>query len=424
MLSYGMLKCSTAALFFLMMVFFGAGTLTASEEILILRHDGETVLLPNFEEGNSREKYIELKLTGSGSLILENQGETAALDFSIGAIPEKIYLYRNLTGFYPERIIINHTDSDFDILSAGILSFTPEQRPVSADIGHILFSEFDPANNPPQELRWRIYRWNLYPEIIIFDTADYSVQANLFKRLAFFVEKPGFTGKLLRNEELKGKHGWNAHDYKAEDLAAFFSRAELENFILNEEELHLKEVLLNEGIILDETGDGRGYKGGEGAVLSVSRETEVSWRYRFLTHECLHGIFFTDEAFRSDIFQVYEDLRPEEKRFWDELLDYRRYDISNSYLVVNEFMAFSLQQPPEETDEYFKGFLYKRMTAARPEKITFVEDFDRTFPDSFNRSVRNLAEVLYKYTGRSAGYLSNLQPAWVTPSFFDLFPSL
>ncbi|HAK46672.1 MAG TPA: hypothetical protein DCO79_12245 [Spirochaeta sp.] len=391
-----------------------------AEGITILRHNNRTELLIDtagiLKPENS---YIELEIAGEGTIELNNGQESKILRFSAGKKAEKIYLHTDLTRIFPESISITETNKDFDILSARIIY---EQQPSSvhpADIGHIIFSNF--AENNPEG--WNVYSWNLIPEVLIFDTVDYVVQSRLFKRLAFFVEKPGYTGRLVPNEELEGKHGWNAHDYRPEDLAEFFNMAEKTVFPLNREELVLRTLLLDHGII--KTADSKGgFEAGRGAVLSVSRETLPNWRYRFLTHECLHGIFFTDSVYRDEMREAFAELKPEEVEFWKHLLDYRRYDVDNSYLLVNEFMAYSLQQPVEEIDEYFKGFLYKRMIAARPYESDFVENFDRNFPDSFTSAVTKIEKILYSHTGRISGHLANLYPAEVESSFFDLFPRI
>ena len=379
--------------------------------ITILKHNNQTELLISRTESTA-DSGIELEITGEGIITLINGGQTNELRFSTGGRREKIYLYQNFAKLIPEKIIITGDDSSFDLFYGRIQPRSAETRPVPADIGHIIFSDFttDGLND------WTVYSWNLVPDILIFDTLDYDVQSRLFKRLAFFVEKPGYTGVIVSNEELEGKHGWNAHDYKPDDLADFFSKAEEKDFILNKEELYLKKLLLSQGIIAESSGPAP-YKAGKGAVLSVSRETEANWRYRFLTHECLHGIFFTDIAFKSDIYDVFAGLSPEEKEFWKHLLDYRRYDVSNEYLLVNEFMAYSLQQPMNEVNEYFKGFLYKRMTAARPNETGFVSEFERNFPESFIASAAKLEKVLHAHTGRITGHLANLYPAELKDSF-------
>ena len=390
----------------------------SAEGITILKQNMQTVLLIDGSYG-APSPGIELELIGGGRLNLTDGENSADFRFSTGRKAEKIYLYKELTGLFPEKIYISDTDGEFDFLSARIITEYPEKGIKPADIGHIIFSDF----NPPKGTGWNVYSWNLVPEVLIYDTADYRTQARIFKRLAFFVEKPGYIGRLLENSELEGKHGWNAHDYRPEDLADFFSLADETGFILNNEELELRKLLVNHGIIMT-NGDTPAYSAGTGAVLSVSRETLPDWRYRFLTHECLHGLFFTDPGYRADMTRAFSTLQQEEIEFWKHLLDYRQYDVENDYLLVNEYMAYTLQQPPEETDEYFKGFLYTRMIAARPYESGFVENFERNFSDSFVTSVFNLENILYSYTGRTSGHLANLYPAELRDSFFDLFPPL
>ena len=55
--------------------------------------------------------------------------------------------------------------------------------------------------------------------------ASYEIQDAFFKRLAFFVEKAGHAGRIESLSALGGLHGYNAHDYRAEDLARFFDTA-------------------------------------------------------------------------------------------------------------------------------------------------------------------------------------------------------
>ncbi|MDC7225747.1 MAG: hypothetical protein PQJ61_03160 [Spirochaetales bacterium] len=388
----------------------------SAEGITILKHKNSTELLTDWSGIEKPENsVIRLTLSGSGSILLKNDENTDKLRFSTGAAPVTVDLHNSMTGLIPHSITLD--GSSFDLLSAEISPEKNEAGVQQADIGHIIFSEFAAAGGKP----WNVYSWNLIPEVLIFDTADYETQARLFKRLAFFVEKPGYTGRLVPNEELEGKHGWNAHDYRPEDLAEFFNKAAETGFSLNTEEVMLKEHLLSHGIILS---DGELYSAGKGAVLSVSRETLPNWRYRFLTHECLHGLFFTNEDYRDDMFEAFDSLSSDEIEFWKHLLDYRNYDVENKYLLVNEHMAYSLQQPVEEIDEYFKGFLYKKMIAARPWENEFVAEFEKNNSTSFRSTVSKLEKILYNYTGRLSGHLANLYPIEIDEQFYNLFPPI
>ena len=54
--------------------------------------------------------------------------------------------------------------------------------------------------------KYELYAWNVRPEILIFDFVDYKAQSDYLKRLAFFTEKPGYTGTIATWEELEDKH--------------------------------------------------------------------------------------------------------------------------------------------------------------------------------------------------------------------------
>ena len=113
-----------------------------------------------------------------------------------------------------------------------------------------------------------VFAWDRFPSVLIFDTADYAVQDKLFKRLAFFVEKQGYRGKLLSDAELAPHHAYNAHDYRADSLAEFFEAVRKQNFQLDSDEVELRDILQAEGIIRKEgEGWGRGRRRGT-VVLS------------------------------------------------------------------------------------------------------------------------------------------------------------
>jgi hypothetical protein len=248
-----------------------------------------------------------------------------------------------------------------DRLSAFILSPAaarsfPEE-PIPADPGLVLV--YSPA--AWRDPRYEVFRWDAFPSILIFDTADYAVQDRLFKRLAFFVEKEGFRGRLAGDREIAELHGWNAHDYRAEDLARFFDLARQSDFPLLPEERELESILLETGVI---RRNGTGYAGGEGAVISVSRESADYLRTLFMVHEGFHGLFFIDEEFRNFSLRRWDRLPGTARGFILSYFDYQHYDTADSYLMVNEFMAHCLQQSSALAGPYFGRTLAGRIDAS------------------------------------------------------------
>lgn len=221
--------------------------------------------------------------------------------------------------------------------------------PLKTDLGLI--------NNWPQK-NWRridyeIFEWELFPGVLVFDFANYKIQNQFFTRIAYFVEKAGYKGTLVSDDFVENKHGYNAHDYKANDLANFFSLVEQENFQINSYEEILKEILIANKIIQK---DKDGFKARKGAVVSFSRESPEYLRHTFMAHESWHGIYFTDEDFRNIVATCYNMFDENSlnflKKFW-ETQPGLGYDTNDEYLMQNEFMAYIMQQSFSNVRNYF-----------------------------------------------------------------------
>ena len=280
-------------------------------------------------------------------------------------------------------------------------------EPITADPSYVLSCSQESWRNK----RYEVFKWESFPEILIFDTASYAVQDRLFKRLAFFVEKAGFRGRLAADSEIASLHGWNAHDYRAEDLAAFFEAARKSNFPLLAEERELESLLLNAGIIrrnaVSEIIPGRG------AVISISRESDrvdKSLRPRFMTHEGYHGIFFLDSDFRNFSRQRWEIFPAAAKKFLLSFFDFQAYDTKDQYLVVNEFMAHVLQLPVSQIAWYFGEYQPNRMITASPwrrsslpEKEVAASDGRRHWPEIASAFTAE-AEAFSRYVNQRWGF--------------------
>lgn len=234
--------------------------------------------------------------------------------------------------------------------SLSVEKFGKVLAPLGTDLGLIM--------DWPQE-NWRcrdyeLFEWDQFPGVLFFDFADYKIQNQFFTRLAYFVEKAGYRGTLVSDDFVENKRGYNAHDYRAEDLAAFFTLAEVEEFPLNERENLLREILVaNKVIAANKDGT---YSALKGAVVSFSRESPRYLRYTFLAHESWHGIYFIDEDFRNVVATCYSMFDSESmkflKTFW-ETQPGLGYDRRDEYLMQNEFMAYIMQQSYANIQPYF-----------------------------------------------------------------------
>jgi hypothetical protein len=285
-------------------------------------------------------------------------------------------------------------------LNRVVLAASSGEEPIAADPGLIL--------SWPEE-SWKekgyiVFRWDAFPQVLIFDTASYAVQDRLFKRLAFFVEKRGFRGRLAGDEEIASLHGWNAHDYRAASLAAFFAAAEKTGFPLLPEEFELRDLLLDTGVLARRDGK---IIPGTGAVISISRESEDYLRRRFMAHEGFHGIFFVDQDFRDFSRRRWEGLSEPARRFILSYFDFQTYDIDDTELMINELMAHVLQQGESEAGAYFGETLPNRMIARSPWRESALPGESR-----LNRGMRYWPAMEQAFRAEAEAFSAYVRRRW------------
>ena len=258
----------------------------------------------------------------------------------------------------------------------------------------------------PQD-KWRcrdyeLFVWEEFPEVLIFDFKNYKVQNEFFTRLAYFVEKNGYKGTLVGDDFVRDKHGYNAHDYKGDDLARFFTLVAEKNFRINAREKALRQILLDNGIILN-NGDGT-YSGGKGAVISIARESGADLRRTLMAHESWHGIYFTDAGFRDYVAGLYDAFDKNAMGFLKTYFSTYaslQYDIKDDYLMHNEFMAYHLQQSVAETGPYFKTrATWTTVTNHNPSAASYVY---RNDAKDFTETSRALSQYVFEHWGYKAG---------------------
>ena len=278
--------------------------------------------------------------------------------------------------------------------------------PIPADTGLIV--------NWPQE-HWRqpayeLFSWESFPSVLIFDFADYDLQDSYLKRLSFFAEKKGFAGRLISDAAMQTLHGFNAHDYRAETLAAFFQKAAQEQFPLNDSERHLQTILLHNGIIRKTE---QGIEAGTGAIISISKQSPAYLRHRLFTHEGLHGIYFTQENFRNIVADVFEHTDPRSRLFlrrYFEVEPTLKYNTKDTYLLQNEYMAYLLQQGTSYLEEYYLTRLIRQraIRAAEPALCKYIA---ATKAKAFVQAAEQMSSFLYTHWGIKGGriYLAELK---------------
>ena len=313
--------------------------------------------------------------------------------FAQDALPgaQRLFLYPGTIGFAPARLALRPLEGSYtSVRRLEMLPFLTRPGepagaaldPLPADPATVL--HYDPRlwRRPDYEL----FAWERFPGVLILDTADYAVQDRFFKRLAFFVEKRGYRGRLVSEQEVGGLHGYNAHDYSAEDLARFFQAADAQGFALNREEEQLRSILSANGILAREAAGG--------AVLSISRGSGELLRAYLLTHEAFHGLYFSLPRYREACQAAWRELEEPERRFWRLFLDWGGYDFTDEYLAANEMQAYLFQQPRAGLDSYFRRLSSGRLARAFPGEAAWLRGFLDAGGGGFERVFDRLAPVL------------------------------
>lgn len=302
-----------------------------------------------------------------------------------------------------------HLRSEID--GFDFLSITPLRAP--STMAAPIPIEMSELLHYPRE-SWRrdefeLFSWSLYPNILWIDTRDYAIQAAMFRRMAFFVEKRGFTGRLLTDQELAERHGWNAHNYRGEGLAAFYNAVEREQFPINEMETALRDIVVEHGLIR-RGGDGQ-WIAGPGGLLAISRESHPELRRLLLSHEAMHGVYYVEPAFREAVERYWhETLSDSERNYWRSFFSWMSYSPEDEYLMINEFQAYLLQQDESAVRWYFRTRIADRLRSSVSVGPAVVDSFLNEYPRTFVDAAAAVNEALFQTAGMVGGDPFCLRP--------------
>jgi len=183
---------------------------------------------------------------------------------------------------------------------------------------------------------------------------------------------------------------------------------------LGQEERELEAILRANGIIKLDAAVNT-YMAGDGAIVSISRESPWGLRVLFINHECFHGIFFIDKDFREFSTKQAAGFDNVAKRFLRSYFDYMNYDIQDNYLWVNEFMAYCLQQPAPAAGEYFGKYLAEKIAAHEWRRAVLPENdeadgFWPSISEPFANEAAAFSNYVQKRWGIAAGRVWRIRP--------------
>jgi len=318
-----------------------------------------------------------------------------------------VYVYSASCRFSPESLRVDSNDPAFRVITLDVNPFSPDHlapgAPIPADLGTIL--TYDPTDWRTKD--FELFSWSLVPDVLVFDFRTYDVQGEYLSRFAYFIEKKGFAGRLLTRAEAKGLNGWNAHDYRPQDIARFYQTVQDEHFTLRPEERRLRDILAHNGVIKQVAGR---WEPGKGALISVAQSSWYLLRYLLLTHEAFHGIYFTHPDYRAAVHTVWDHIAPEEKQFWRLLLGSQDYNTEDRYLVINEFQAYLMQQPLQAVDARYRGWAVRYVENRFPSQAPTLTRMMQQQPETFLDTAKRLDAAVYRAAGVRAGELVTLVP--------------
>jgi hypothetical protein len=330
---------------------------------MVRSNDELRVDLPLWKVAAGWTPYLTLTRAATSPWSLTIVAGEHSKSFSFQGTVQKWDYAPQAWGLVPNALVVRGADPGLSALE--VHAVAPEAaRP--ADPVTLLAWPEKTWRNPRRE--W--FHWT-GTSVLVLVTSSYDVQDDYLKRLAFYVEKEGFRGRLVSEAEVAHLHGWNAHDYAAEDLARFFNQAVREGFALNREELELRDRLAASGILV--AGETEPWKAGTGALVGVSAESEPALRAVLFVHEGFHGLYFTTPEFRAGVHAAWDGLSEAAREAFRTYLSHSRYDPTDEALMVNEFQAYVLQRPAAEWEPFFRDRVLAQESG--PKRLTHLQEF-------------------------------------------------
>lgn len=124
-----------------------------------------------------------------------------------------------------------------------------------------------------------------------------------------------------------------------------------------------------------------------------------------MAHEGFHGLYFTDESFRNEMHRFYTDMDTRAVDFLEtyfSIVTSLGYDRTDQFLMENECMAYTLQQPLNRVSDYFSGTIRERLTRYSGSD-NLADYIEQNAAEDFVTLGRNLETYVFSRWGLSGG---------------------
>ncbi|MBH9554069.1 hypothetical protein [Inhella gelatinilytica] len=230
---------------------------------------------------------------------------------------------------------------------------------------------------------WAWARWSEWPDAVVVQFPSLESQGAALNRLAAWKEKGAAPRDRLLDDlalaTLIHTAGDNAatfyggHDYRLQDVQAFFDHARKQHVTLNPEEHRIQETLHAQGWL--PVGSSPGVRAlisfsdlqGDNPGTQHDETVDALRRESVLRHELSHARFFLDAQYRERCHTFWHQaLTPTERQTIQSRLSEAGYDVGQPELIVNEAQAllFHTRDPRAFVPHSF-GLSPERLKALR-----------------------------------------------------------
>lgn len=161
-------------------------------------------------------------------------------------------------------------------------------------------------------------RWSPAPAVLVLDFPDLEQQGRMLDRVAALVEKaaapryrvlsPAQLADLLARTNDTVATFYYGHDYRAADLARFFSLAARDHIALGTEEQRLHDMAAALGWLQP------GAAGALVSIVAIGGAVSPRMRRTILHHELSHGVYFTHPGYVAATRALWRQQMTAEER--------------------------------------------------------------------------------------------------------------
>ena len=203
------------------------------------------------------------------------------------------------------------------------------------------------------------------PNVYVFDFPGLSYQGRSFNRITQFTEQQTTEPypKVLSNAELsrfiEAARRTQAdfafgHDVLVSELVQFFNYATRDKIELNQEEIFIRDFLIEQGLIRFWRGFYQAMRP-DVVLLSIPQPqprqasepvVTVGARHAILLHELAHGEYYTNSHYQKFCQRFwYETLTEGQREAFKRFLSNFNYAVTNDELLINEMQAYLMFTP-------------------------------------------------------------------------------